>query len=464
MSRDLRRLVAALIGSALLGMPAIASASARVLDPNEVAPGGTSGVVFVDAMKQASPWTSTGRLKLDALGNVAALAPGQSAESIVYAPGARYPSGDYVLLYSGKGTLDVEGAAVVQREPGRMVIRVGDRAGVRLRLTATDPGDYVRDVRFLLPGFERSYATQPLLPDFVRSLAGADVLRFGGWMHGASYAASATWPMRPTTDRFTQATADGVAPEYMITLANATGANPWFTLPVGATNYYIYSFAQIVHEQLDPRLHAIFEYGSDAWRPGTPAYGWTRMAGANYHLGGTPAAAGSAWYALRSQQMMALARKAFGRDAGRVVGVAGTPPAIEHSTPRVVANPAARFVPSPAQVLAERPRGTGSRMVPPGGKPNYVAPQTDRPHLTGMLGMPLENVDLAREGADDWVHFGAAATAGGIDRKPGAREVIGALSVAGSGHSRPYDGGFTTFAWARRCLVRGAPNRIRAWP
>ncbi len=362
--------------------------------------------------------------------------------SVVYAPGANYPAGDYTLSYAGHGTLAVEGATVVSQGDGRMVLRVADHGGLRVRLLATSTGDYIRDVRLVLPGFEHAAATQPFVPAFVRSLAGADVLQFDRWMHGATYAESAVWPARPTTDRFTQAGADGVAPEYMIALANATGANPWFTLPAGATNYYIYGFAQLVHQQLDPRLRPIFEYGSDAWRAGTPANGWARMAGTNYRLATSPAAAGTAWYVQRSQQALAIVRNAFGADAGRVMTVSGMPPAPVRVPGRIAPNPALAFVASPAQVHVER-AGNPARVVSPPGKPNYVAPIA-RPSLAGMLGMPLESVDLAREGTVDWVHFG-----GLIDRKGDATERIGALTVVGTVSGRPATSGFSTFSFLR---------------
>jgi hypothetical protein len=444
MQVDLRRTVAALIAVAVLGAPALGATSAHaVVELPEIAQASASGPVFVDAMKQASPWSAQGRLRVDPLGNVASLGSGQTAVSIVYAPGANYPAGDYTLSYAGHGTLAVDGATVVSQDDGRMVLRVADHGGLRLRLLATSADDHIRDVRLILPGFEHAATTQPFVPDFVRSLAGADVLHFDTWMRGATYAASAVWPARPTTDRFTQAGADGVAPEYMIALANATGANPWFTLPAGATNYYIYGFAQLVHQQLDPRLHPVFEYGSDAWRTGTPANGWARMAGTNYRLATAPAAAGTAWYVQRSRQAIAIVRDAFGADAGRVIAVGGMPPAPAHIPTRVTANPELAFVASPPQVHVER-GANPARVVPPAGKPNYVAPNA-RPSLVGMLGMPLESIDLAREGTVDWVHFGG----GVVDRKMDATERIGALGVVGTATGHPVPSGFSTFSFVR---------------
>src|SRR6202166_2587469 len=97
----------------------------------EVAMGPLAGVIFVDAMKQAAPWSSKDPLVLDRAGFVRFLAPNQVAETVIY-PRGSYPAGDYTLLYAGKGQFDFSraGAAVVARAPGRIVLRKIGRAHV----------------------------------------------------------------------------------------------------------------------------------------------------------------------------------------------------------------------------------------------------------------------------------------------------------------------------------------------
>jgi hypothetical protein len=464
---------------------------------------GASGVVFVDAMKQASPWSASGALELDRLGNVTELARGQVAEATIYAPGTHYPAGDYTLLYSGVAAWGVVGGTIVAQSPGRATVRVvaGATTGLRLRLLSTEAlgergtGRYAHDVRLILPGFERTYATQPFAPDFLRSLAHVQLLRFSTWMRANGYAASASWPGRPATQRFTQATADGIAPEYMIALANATGADPWFTLPVGATNFYAYAFAQLVRQQLNPRLHPVFEYGDEVWRAGSAANGWARMAGANYRLAADPSDAALAWYGQRSAQVLGLVRQAFGADARRVTGVIGIPPFDAGGAPiarRVLADatsadadalavgmasagpateqfaraaglgvyrygqgptdPLVRggsngwngagyaFSASPAHPAVDGPRAAHPpARLAPARRP--VAQEVVRPSLVGMAGTPLRTVDLTREGTTDWMH----AEPGRTERSAGAAERIGDLAIAGTAHRAT--GGFATFVW-----------------
>jgi hypothetical protein len=301
----------------------------------DIAPAQGAGVIFVDAMKQAAPWSSKDPLVLDRTGMVRFLAPGQTAETIIY-PGGAYPAGNYTLLYAGKGRFDFSGTggAVVARAPGRIVLRIAPRTGgIHLRLAATDLNKPVHDIRLILPGFTQTYASAPFHPLFVQALRSFKVLHFKDWMHGDTFVSTAVWPSRPTTMRATQVTPDGVAPEYMVALANATRRDPWFTLPVGATDMYIYQFAALVHQTLDPRLHATFEYGHEAWKPGTPTHAYAEMAGQNLQLAADRNAAALRWYELRSTQMFALVERAFGADARRAsrvvkgaVALASAPP------------------------------------------------------------------------------------------------------------------------------------------
>jgi hypothetical protein len=204
------------------------------LDLDDVGQG--ASVVFADAMKQALPWSSDRVLALDAGGNVTQLAQGQVAQTVIY-PFALYPSGDYTLLYAGSGSIDVDprSGSITKVAPGRAVVHVTARPGVgiRLRLTATAPGNYLRDIRLILPGLESSYQNQPFAAPFLARVAPLRVLRFVHWSHADTAATSMTWPMRSTITQFTQAGPQGVAWEYQIALANAAGADPWFVIPAG---------------------------------------------------------------------------------------------------------------------------------------------------------------------------------------------------------------------------------------
>jgi len=315
--------------------------------------GTTTQPVFVDAMKQATPWTAVGGLRLDAWGNAIALAPGQVAQTIVCAGGA-YPAGDYVLLFDGSGSLSVDAGTVIERAAGRIVLRLSPRsAGVRLQLTATDPHNYVRNIRLIAPGYEGSYARAPFFPGFVSALQHFHVVRFANWAHAATFTDTLDWAARSTTNQFTQAVATGVAPEYLIALANASGDDPWFVFPAGVTDAYVMQFAALVRTTLDPRLHPIFEYGQAMLVPGSPNQRYAAFAGLSAGLAYSPQTAAPAWYAWRSGQLFERLMTAFGFDGTAFHRVLAVPPAAAGTSSALVAQnllaaPAARL----ADVLA----------------------------------------------------------------------------------------------------------------
>ena len=291
-------------------------------------PGGGAGIVFADALQQSSGWRSEtpAALNLDPGGNVRSLLPGQTAVRTIYTSEA-YPAGDYTLLYDGAGVFGVEGGSIVASSAGRATVRVDANAGagLSLRLISTGSANPVRNVRLILPGYETTYAAQPFVPSYVRSLLGRNVLRFAQWMHADTFVDSMFWTQRPRVTQVTQTMPAGVAPEYMILLANLTGASPWFTLPVGATDGYAYGFATLVHQTLDPRLHPIFQYGNEVWNSATPGNGYAQMAAHNVKIPGNSAAAALSWYTRRSSRVLSLVRAAFGRDASRVTRVISGP-------------------------------------------------------------------------------------------------------------------------------------------
>jgi hypothetical protein len=311
-------------------------------------PGLPAQPAFIDAMKAATPWSAPGVLHTDALGNVTALTPGQIAQTVVCAGGA-YPAGDYLLLYDGRGAVGIEGATVLSRLPGRITLRIAARsAGVTLELTATDPADYVRSLRLVSTAFAAAPAQTPFYPAYVAALEHVNVLRFAGWMRAGAFSATLGWESRSTPAVLTQAGPAGVAPEYMIALANATGDDPWFVFPAGVTDMYVAGFARLVHATLDPRLHPIFEYGEAMWQPGSADQRYAALAGLGAGLGLSAPVAATAWYAQRSAQIFTLVSQAYGLDGGRIRRVLAGPSALPGTAAgafvrTLLASPAARL-------------------------------------------------------------------------------------------------------------------------
>jgi hypothetical protein len=192
--------------------------------------------------------------------------------------GDHYPSGTYVVLYDGQGTIRYGGAArLAAREAGRNVIDVTpNNDGIAMRIVATDPdhtGDYIRNIRVLMPGFEQTYTAQPFNPVFLEKIAPYRALRFMDWM-ATNDSTQGVWADRPLPTDATYATAAGAPLEIMVALANQVRADPWFTMPHMADDDYIQRFATQVRDSLSTDLQVYVEYSNEVWNSGFDQAGW----------------------------------------------------------------------------------------------------------------------------------------------------------------------------------------------
>jgi len=250
---------------------------------------------FVDAFKASRDWISgsgsqwdDGRaLDLDADGWVRSLQAGQLARTLVL-PDGHYPAGRYTVLYDGAGTLTYSGGGsldAASSTPGRDVVVADGHSPIIVNITATTPGNYVRNIRFLMPGgvcstdafrycddaspcdtgscatFETNYATQIFHPTFLSRIRGYRTLRFMDWMATNNSTVSSQGP-KVTDARWR---GHGVPVEILLELANRIGADAWLNVPHLATDAYVTSLAAAVHDRLAPGRKAYIEYSNEVW-------------------------------------------------------------------------------------------------------------------------------------------------------------------------------------------------------
>jgi len=234
-------------------------------------------IVFVDLFKHSQTWKSQapgkeygqgGPLDLTEDGWVRSLADGgQFADSIILSPiKDRYPGGIYTCLYDGKGQLKfAHGTKVIEKKPGRIQVKISpDQNLLTLAITETDPKDPVRNIRFILPGFDQMYHERPFHPEFLKRWEKFKTIRFMDWQQ-TNGSQQQDWSDRPTPAMQTQGSRRGIALEYMIQLANTLNADPWFCMPHLATDDYVRKFAQMVKQQLKPNLKIYVEYSNECW-------------------------------------------------------------------------------------------------------------------------------------------------------------------------------------------------------
>jgi hypothetical protein len=281
---------------------------------------------FVDVFKTSHSWFSNaegakwaegGPMPLTKEGWVASLRPGQYATTGLLDNGRHYPTGDYTLLYDGEGKLDVtansgEGLTIVSQTPGRMVVKVTAAAdGVFLNLRSTNPANPFRNLRFIMPGHEKTYQTQPFNPQFLKALAKFKAIRFMDWQE-TNGSQLANWADRTTPTASTQAAASGVALEYMIQLANTLHAEPWFTIPARASDDFVRQFATMVRDKLDPSLTAHIEYSNEVWNYGFEQARYANEQGVKLGLDNDQYLAGTKYYSQRSVEIFKIFEAVMG--------------------------------------------------------------------------------------------------------------------------------------------------------
>ena len=277
---------------------------------------------FVDVFRMSRPWISQRkdkgwgqgpRLDLDEHGWVKRLDAECWAETLACTiEGGHYPAGRYTVLYDGKGRLDFWGAGkIATNEPGRVAIDVDSSKGaIFLRLMETDPADYVRNIRVIMPGFEATYTTDPWHPAFLARWKGMACLRFMDFMETNGSTIS-TWDERPTLSDATFS-AEGIALEWMIDLCNRLDADPWFCMPHLADDNFVLNFAAMVKRDLDQGRKVYVEYSNEVWNGQFAQSRWAGEQGVKLGFAEKPWEAGWRFTAYRSVQIFAIWEKVFG--------------------------------------------------------------------------------------------------------------------------------------------------------
>ena len=175
-------------------------------------------------------------------------------------------AGRYLLTYSGKGTLKLEGRALIAgTAPGQIIFDYTPGEGsVLITLTAIDPADPIRDITVVRAARADMLAQGAVFnPDWLARIRGVAAIRFMDWMatNDSPLAHSADRP-KPTDYTYARI---GAPAEVMVQLANELQADPWFTLPHLSDDALVRQYAQIVHDQLDLSLTANVEFSNEVW-------------------------------------------------------------------------------------------------------------------------------------------------------------------------------------------------------
>jgi hypothetical protein len=314
-----------------------------------------SQLIFVDIFKQSRPWMTRNADGSGAFNTrvPVAMRPDGYPKEIPYNNGSdpqqivhtllatslagHYPDGTYTLMFEGSGEIVLDGdtGAFTFQQAGSYPVTVTptDR-GISLKITRSDKNDPIRNIRFVMPGFEDTFESDPFFPLFLERLREFPVLRF---METAGINGShlQTWAQRKMPDFATQAydgesgmqvnpgNLEGLALEYRIAICNRLQADLWLNIPHMADDDYITQLARFVRDSLDAALKIYVEYSNEIWNPGFAQTEWARAQGDSLGLAEDPVTAGRRFTAKRAAEVFHIFETEFGGNERLVKVLAG---------------------------------------------------------------------------------------------------------------------------------------------
>lgn len=271
-------------------------------------------------------WSPMPAGQLDALGWVKQLEPGQSATRLLVMPAAPFRPVEVRCTFLGTGQLEADGVVeVTGRGPHSLDLRLSptgqENEMAWIELTRTDPRDPVRDIDCRKAGTPASVRFDP---EFVNFVSGFGVLRFMDWQR-TNDNLRLTWSQRALPQTSSQSGPAGASVEDMVDLANTVHADAWFALPFHADEAYVRSFAQLVHQRLDPGSRVYVELGNEVWNDMFDATKDAEREGLARGLGdGNATRAAMERYAERVTETMRIWTQVFADRPGALVRVAAT--------------------------------------------------------------------------------------------------------------------------------------------
>lgn len=287
---------------------------------------------FVNLMYQSGEWISQPasgewgegpELSLDKHGWIKQLAAGCRATKILCAgeDGNLYPSGRYVILYDGEGEILPHKitSSVTKNTAGRMEVDVDATKGMfAIDVVSTNPKNYIRNIRVIMPGFEASYIQNPWHPDFLARWSGVACIRMMDLMV-INNATQVVWEDRPHIENASYAE-KGVPAELLIDLANRLKTDVWFCMPHMADDSYIRQFATLAKDKLQHTLRAWVEYSNEVWNGGFSQFTYAAEQGRALNLSNEDWEAAFQYNAHRSAQIFSIWARVF-NDEQRIVKV-----------------------------------------------------------------------------------------------------------------------------------------------
>ncbi len=201
------------------------------------------------------------------------------------------PAGRYIVRYEGTGTITYSGFKKDSSSTaGRDVIDLTTTGNAWMTISATTPGNYLRNIRVYLPGgacandyttyaataaacnsttgayvpFESFPANQIWHPSFLQDVKGFRALRFMDW-NITNTTKAAVWADRTPQAARVWTGATGAPYEAEMDLANLVGADAWINIPPFVDDDYAARMGALGATHLSGALKLDLEYANEPW-------------------------------------------------------------------------------------------------------------------------------------------------------------------------------------------------------
>lgn len=319
-----------------------------------------SSVPFIDLFRaalpfeEARPWITKGNIIYDANQWPQNLQGGQAGTRFLSnLPGPSIPAGTYTVLYDGEGEIRyANDAQLVEHNASYDLINIEPGSdgmlNASLVIVNSNPQNHLRNIRILPPGgicadnpfqrvvdasacggnylsFVENYQRIIFNPDYLNFMKDFRAIRFMN-MSGVTRSTIKTWEDR---HKLTEATwgggegSRGAPLEIMVELANRLNADPWFTLPHGADDTYVYRYASYVKKHLNPNLRPHIEYSNETWNTIFTQGNYMIDMGKKLGLEYNAVRAGHRYYSQRAVEIFKIWEQVFGGNKRLVRILAG---------------------------------------------------------------------------------------------------------------------------------------------
>ncbi len=250
-----------------------------------------------------------------------------------------FPLGRYVLLYKGKGEIEVLGALniVGKKKRGRIVFDlIATQRGIKIKIKKTQRGNYIRDIHLVSIDNEKTFRKQPFDAAYLDKLRPFDAIRFMAWTNPRSTQLS-DWKQHPTPQYAYYTGSSGVPIETMLNLANDLNAVPWLNMPHKATDRFMREYARLARKYVQRDKKIIIEFSNEMWNVIFPATAYAiKEASVMWPHAYTDINSyerkvklANNWYGRRSVEMCDIWKEVFGRQKDRIVCVISSQSNIE---------------------------------------------------------------------------------------------------------------------------------------